>query len=1082
MWEVTRAIWILTGIFGASFGDAFAETPANLLDLSRVDSGTIGYMEGGDVQVERLIDGDPKTNAIFSSADGAPVDLLFAFEGGTVAPDSFAITLSNDADARPPARIDLLASTASPSSGFASLRTERIDPLKPSQQARFASAAANWLLVRLYPAEGSDRIALADIRVGGKEGLPETTYAFGESPAEALEIVGAMEGIGAADLSLTPEESEIFALVANGSLSDDDFVTIALLASGVTDPAVRSDYLARVETLTAEAQAALDLSAPLEESGARLLRWLHERALQGGYRERQTNLSVVLDEHVFNCVSSAVLYNAVAGRLGFDVRAIEVPDHAFSIVYDGLDHMDVETTTAEGFNPRRDEVAEFEALTGFRYIPQSNKSKRREVDAAGLAALIYYNHGVAHLEEGRYQEALFANLRAMSLDPDFASAATNALAALGRWSTSLADDGNWEDATEVAAVGVRLAPEDKGLAATRKAIWQKWAFSEVDAGRREAALAVLAAASRETGDESFDSMRAAVLTRPAEDQIAQANWQAALDLTADAGDLLDPEALADLTDWRSSVFRRWAHAEMEDGRFSRALDVLAEGFRSYPEDRRLEHATLYLAQEWARAGGYRDGLDALGTVVAALPEIEGLDGVAEAFVQRHVSMGLDTLDLAAALGRVGEAAALVGPEKTADLGAFVFEVYGHDRIDAEDWSRAAEIYAEGRRTFSDSSILARNARYVAQEWQRQASAKGGIAALEEVQVALKRLFPEFAVDPGFGEDEIVRQINALVRQGEYAEATETLNSAQLLLRPETYRELRVLIFDRQAQVAMKAGDWAAAAAICFDARSQLGEPGLFSNNVAYIAQEWTRAAASESGADGVATAMNELTALFPNDEDVAGMGLRTLRRMVADLVEANEFAGAEQTIRDASSFLSQEQAGSLIITLQSRVAAKAIDDGDWPTALRAYAEGLQIAPDSRDLSRNVPYVFQEWSRQALKDGGVALLISKIDAMQEIFPGSKSLPDVLEAVLGREVVNRIGDGDPQAALDLIGGVEGSMPQDVVANLKVLAYDRWAKGKMDAGEWAEAIRIYDQGLLEVPESGLLDNNRSYAERKL
>jgi tetratricopeptide (TPR) repeat protein len=321
-----------------------------------------------------------------------------------------------------------------------------------------------------------------------------------------------------------------------------------------------------------------------------------------------------------------------------------------------------------------------------------------------------------------------------------------------------------------------------------------------------------------------------------------------------------------------------------------------------------------------------------------------------------------------------------------------------------------------------------------------------------------------------------------VRQGEYAEATETLNSAQLLLRPETYRELRVLIFDRQAQVAMKAGDWAAAAAICFDARSQLGEPGLFSNNVAYIAQEWTRAAASESGADGVATAMNELTALFPNDEDVAGMGLRTLRRMVADLVEANEFAGAEQTIRDASSFLSQEQAGSLIITLQSRVAAKAIDDGDWPTALRAYAEGLQIAPDSRDLSRNVPYVFQEWSRQALKDGGVALLISKIDAMQEIFPGSKSLPDVLEAVLGREVVNRIGDGDPQAALDLIGGVEGSMPQDVVANLKVLAYDRWAKGKMDAGEWAEAIRIYDQGLLEVPESGLLDNNRSYAERKL
>ena len=246
-----------------------------------------------------------------------------------------------------------------------------------------------------------------------------------------------------------------------------------------------------------------------------------------------------------------------------------------------------------------DRVAEFEALTGFRYIPQSNKSKRREIDARGLAALIYYNHGVAHLEEGRYQEALFANFRAMSLDPDFASAATNALAALGRWSTSLADEGNWEDATEVAAVGVRLAPEDDGLAANRKAIWQEWAFSEADVGRPEAALGILAAASRETGDESFDSMRSAVLTRPAEDHIAAGNWQAALGMTATAGDLLDAGAMADLTDWRISVFRRWAHAEMDGGRFARALGVLVEGLRTYPDDRNLARATRYLAQEWA---------------------------------------------------------------------------------------------------------------------------------------------------------------------------------------------------------------------------------------------------------------------------------------------------------------------------------------------------------------------------------------------------------------------------------------------------------------------------------------------------
>ena len=143
---------------------------------------------------------------------------------------------------------------------------------------------------------------------------------------------------------------------------------------------------------------------------------------------------------------------------------------------------------------------------------------------------------------------------------------------------------------------------------------------------------------------------------------------------------------------------------------------------------------------------------------------------------------------------------------------------------------------------------------------------------------------------------------------------------------------------------------------------------------------------------------------------------------------------------------------------------------------------MQIAPDSRDLSRNVLFVFKEWSRQALKEGGAELLIAEIDVMRKILPELKSLPDVLEGVLGREVAKHIGDGDPQSALDLISGVGGSMPEEVVVKLKVLAYDQWAKGKMDAGELEEAIRIYDRGLLEVPESGLLDNNRSYAESKL
>lgn len=1078
-----RTFLCLVLVFGAQLGIAAAQTPSNLLALATVDTETTGAPVDVAEQVERLTDGDPGTTAVFVTSDGEPLDILFALENETVAPEALEVTLSADSEVQPPARVDLLASTVSASSGFASLRTEQIDPLKPEQTTRFASAAANWLLVRLYPATGTDMIAVAEISVSGKIGLPETIYAFGETPAQALEIVGAMQGIGAADLSLTPTEREIFALAANGSLNNADFVSIALLASGVTDPVVRSDYRARVDALATAAREVLDMSAPPAESGAELLRWLHDRALTGGYEEGQTNLSEVLDSGVFNCVSSAVLYNAVAGQLGFDVRAIEVPDHAFSIVYDGLDHMDVETTTPDGFNPRRDRVAEFEALTGFRYIPQSNKFKRREIDAAGLASLIYYNHGVTHLREGRYPEALFANFRAMSLDPDFASAATNALAALGRWSSTLADEGNWIDATDVAAVGVRLAPDDRGLRATQKAIWQKWAFSEADAGRATEALAVLNAALRETGDDGFVGMRSAVLTRPAEALIRAGNWQVALDQTTAADGILDSNARADLDDWRSTVFRRWANILLDERQFPQALDVLSRGIETYPDDRRLDRSVRYLAQEWARGSvAYRDGLNALRTVTSAVPSVHGLDDVTEAFVRRHVRSGLESVSLDSALADAAEASPLIGPELAADLGAHVYEAYGHAEIDAQDWARAAEIYALGRQAYPDGSLLARNARYVAQEWQRAANREGGVAALEDVQTALKALFPEFAVDPGFGEDEIVRQINAAVRSGDYVAATAALTRAQLLIRPETYQDLSALIFDRQAQVAMKAGDWPRAAAIYFDARTQLGVPRLFSNNVAHIAQEWTRAAAAEAGAAGVAMAMGDLRKLFPDDEEVAGMGFQTLRRIVADLVAQDAFGKAEQTIRDAQSFLSKDQTSELIITLYSRSASKAIDSSDWPSALGAYVDGLAIVPDSRGLSRNIPYVFQEWSRQALRDGGSERLVSEIDEMRSVFPESKSLPEVLENVLGGEVTDRIGQGNPHAALDLIATMQDSLGDEVTDNLKVLAYDQWAKTKMDAGAWQDAITIYDQGLLEVPDSRVLDNNRGYAESKL
>src|SRR4030095_8361485 len=121
-------------------------------------------------------------------------------------------------------------------------------------------------------------------------------------------------------------------------------------------------------------------------------------------------------------------------------------------------------------------VEAFEKMTGYRYIPDAHRDRRREITEAGLAAIIYYNKGVELGKAKRHHDALLAYFRAMSLDPEFASAAKNALATLANWSLELGGQQQWQQALDVAAVGLTLAPKDALLINNRTAIWNRWAM------------------------------------------------------------------------------------------------------------------------------------------------------------------------------------------------------------------------------------------------------------------------------------------------------------------------------------------------------------------------------------------------------------------------------------------------------------------------------------------------------------------------------------------------------------------------------------------------------------------------------
>jgi tetratricopeptide (TPR) repeat protein len=291
-------------------------------------------------------------------------------------------------------------------------------------------------------------------------------YPFQLPPAKAVVAVEKLEKVSGKKCELTDDERKLFEEVRGGKLEKWSFAEACLIASGVTDSAKRKEYVAKLDKIEADARKAIEGAKTLREKAERLLKFLHDGPMKGGYESKQTDLHTILDTGKFNCVSSAALYNVIGRRLGLDLIAVEVPQHVFSLLRDGDKKIDVETTNAKGFDPRTNGKD--------RYA-----GRRREVEELGLASVIAYNHGVEMLEENRYQEGVMASFRALSFDTNNPMAAQNALAGLTKWSVQLTEAGKFEEALTVVATGLQLAPKDSTFLNNTKAIYDTWADSFV---------------------------------------------------------------------------------------------------------------------------------------------------------------------------------------------------------------------------------------------------------------------------------------------------------------------------------------------------------------------------------------------------------------------------------------------------------------------------------------------------------------------------------------------------------------------------------------------------------------------------
>src|SRR5262249_39473555 len=130
--------------------------------------------------------------------------------------------------------------------------------------------------------------------------------------------------------------------------------------------------------------------------------------------------------------------------------------------------------------------------------------------------------------------------------------------------------------------------------------------------------------------------------------------------------------------WGVLLFLRWARAELESARFSRAADVIAQGRRDSPNDRLLANYLAYVVQQSALASGNVD--DAENLLADALKRYEDVPEVKRAatgYVLATVTLLLKKDDYEGALKfvkRFEERGLLKGDISASDISARINEL------------------------------------------------------------------------------------------------------------------------------------------------------------------------------------------------------------------------------------------------------------------------------------------------------------------------------------------------------------------------------------------------------------------------
>jgi len=274
----------------------------------------------------------------------------------------------------------------------------------------------------------------------------------------------------------------------------NDYAKFALLASGLVEkqllePKKKIDQL--IDQLTKELSLR-QISENILPRSDHILQLLHTLILSQ-YTPNQSGIDVILNQHNFNCVSSAVFYAIVCRQLDINITGVITTDHVLAqLKLSANNKIDIETTVKFGFDPssKTGILDQFGRLTGFVYVDPNNYRQRKEINDREMLALIYSNRYDELTKQSQFKEATALLYRAYLLAGDLPFTTNTWNNAINNYIVSLEKAKRSSDALYALSRLADFFPEIEKIGQLQYSIYINWTQALIEKKDYQQAIAV----------------------------------------------------------------------------------------------------------------------------------------------------------------------------------------------------------------------------------------------------------------------------------------------------------------------------------------------------------------------------------------------------------------------------------------------------------------------------------------------------------------------------------------------------------------------------------------------------------------